>query len=58
VVDLGGGWRRVDLTETLVDAALRPVTVLNTIEFKTTSQYAGIIEAQLTVRCSIMAVDF
>ncbi len=58
VVDLGGGWHRVDLTETLVDAALRPITVLNTIEFKTTSQYAGIIEAQLTVRCSIMAVDF
>jgi len=57
MTSLGSGWYRIDLTAALLDSALRPLAELNTIEFRTTSQYTGMIEAQLTIRCSIQAVD-
>ena len=58
VVDIGGGWYELDITDALTDSVFRPVQAANSIEIATHTAKTARIEAQLTIRGVVQAVSY
>ncbi len=58
VVDIGGGWYELDFSDDLVDAAFRPTQESNTIDITSAVAKTARIEAQITIRGVVQAVNY
>jgi uncharacterized membrane protein YgcG len=58
VVSLSGGWYELDITPGLVDSVYRPAQTANAVEITTSTAKTARIEAQLTIRGVVQAVNY
>lgn len=58
VTDIGNGWYELDITDALTDAVFRPSQENNEIAITTATAKSARIEAQITVRGVVQAVNY